>query len=82
MSIEVGDYIERNEGGKITRGVVTSNDRDGLWIMSTSGWNFHIPGSRIRVLSEKNDGATYADVKKRSDRHLKRFLKGQERLNK
>ena len=74
--LKAGDIIERKDGHHVTRGCVISNDRDGLFIMATTGWNFHIPSNHIRVLTETDDGKLYTDVKRKSERHLARFLKG------
>lgn len=69
--MRLGDVIER---GRI-RGIVVSNDRDGLFIMSTTGWHMQIPGSRVRVLSEA-DGSLYSTTKRRAERHWQRFMEG------
>ena len=69
--MRLGDVVER---GRV-RGVVVSNDRDGLFIMSTTGWHMQIPGSNVRVLSDA-DGRLYRDTKRRAERHWQRFLRG------
>lgn len=73
--IEVGSIIERSRacGGQI-RGLVVSNDRDGLFIMSTTGWHMAIPSTHVRVLTDADE--SYAATKKRCERHWQRFLKG------
>ena len=73
--LEIGDIIERAAGGKPTRGLVVSNERDGLYIMSTTGWHMAIPSTHVRILSAE-DGDVYEETKRKSERHWKRFLKG------
>lgn len=73
--MEAGDVIERRWEGCVTRGVVMSNDRDGTLIMATNGWNFHIPSTGIRILTEA-DGDVYTKTKRTCERHILRFRQG------
>lgn len=67
---EIGDLIERKSGNVTIRGVVTSNDRAGLFILSVSGFHMQIPSSNVRKIT---DGPEYQSLRRLMDRRLKQF---------
>lgn len=69
---EEGDLLERKSGNVTLRGVVTSNDRAGLFVLTASGLHLQIPGSNLRKITEA-DGKEYVDLKRVMDKRLKQF---------
>lgn len=68
---EAGDLVERKSGNVIIRGVVTSNDRAGLFILSASGFHMQIPTSNVRKITA---GPEYTALRRLMDRRLKQFF--------